>query len=128
MRLHRALPLAIILSCAFWSATQTGRAGSPPVRRSAVVQAVDRAKAAVVNIHSERTARGPSTVDEVFAMGPSQNKANGMGTGIVIDPRGYIVTNHHVIEDVNVIRVRLADGTTHIARIWAKDRDSDLAI
>ena len=35
---------------------------------------------------------------------PSQNRINGMGTGIVIDPRGYIITNFHVVEDVSTIR------------------------
>ena len=85
------------------------RAGSP--RRTAVVDVVERVAAAVVNIHSERTvtARRP---EELFALAPSQNRINGMGTGIIIDPRGYIVTNQHVVEDVNVIRIRLADGTT----------------
>jgi serine protease Do len=51
-----------------------------------------------------------------------------MGTGIVIDPRGYIVTNHHVVEDVNLIRVRLADGTSAGARVLARDAESDLAL
>ena len=51
-----------------------------------------------------------------------------MGTGIIIDPRGYIVTNHHVVEDVNSIRVRLADGTVAPARVLARDREADLAL
>ena len=51
-----------------------------------------------------------------------------MGTGIIIDPRGYIITNHHVVEDVNVIRVRLADGTVASARVLARDPESDLAL
>ena len=51
-----------------------------------------------------------------------------MGTGIIIDPRGYIITNQHVVEDVNSLRVRLADGTSLAARVVARDRDADLAL
>jgi serine protease Do len=51
-----------------------------------------------------------------------------MGTGILIDPRGYIITNQHVLDDVNVIRIRLSDGTTYAAKVAARDRDSDLAL
>jgi serine protease Do len=96
-------------------------------RRSPVVEVVERIKGAVVNIHSERTARGPAT-EELFALAPSQNRVNGMGTGILIDQRGYIVTNQHVVEDVNVIRVRLHDRSSHTALVVARDRESDLAL
>src|SRR5262245_44775173 len=96
-------------------------------RRTPVVEAVKRVRAAVVNIHSERTVQGPSP-EELFATAPSQNRVNGMGTGIVVDPRGYIVTNHHVVEDVSLLRVRLADSTTTSARVLARDADADLAL
>jgi serine protease Do len=97
------------------------------LRRNPVVDVVERVRAAVVNIHSERTVLGPATA-ELFALTPSQNRINGMGTGVLIDPRGYIVTNQHVVEDVNVIRVRLGDGTTQTATVLARDHDSDLAL
>jgi serine protease Do len=96
-------------------------------RRTAVVEVVERVRGAVVNIHSERTVHGPAA-EELFANTPSQNRINGMGTGILIDPRGYIITNQHVVEDVNVIRVRLGDGSTHSARVLTRDADSDLAL
>ncbi|HMC63756.1 MAG TPA: trypsin-like peptidase domain-containing protein, partial [Gemmataceae bacterium] len=104
-------------------------AAAPPTsaRRTPVVEVVEKVRGAVVNIHSERTVMGPANED-LFALSPSQNRINGMGTGIVIDPRGYIVTNQHVVEEVNVIRVRLADGTAHTARVLARDKDADLAI
>jgi serine protease Do len=92
-----------------------------------VVEVVRRVKDAVVNIHSERTVRSPASED-LFSLSPSQHRVNGMGTGIVIDPRGYIVTNHHVVEDVSLLRVRLGDGTTLSARVVARDTESDLAL
>src|SRR5262249_60773435 len=100
------------------------RADNP--RRTAVVDVVKRVRGAVVNIHSERTVMAPAA-DEMFALSPSQNRINGMGTGIILDPRGYIITNQHVVEDVNLIRVRLADGSTASARVLSRDPEADLA-
>ena len=93
-------------------------------RKNAIVTAVQRVQGAVVNIHSERSISGA----DHFAVAPSQNRVNGMGTGIIVDPRGYIVTNHHVVEDVSVLRIRLADGTTQNAVIVARSPEVDLAL
>jgi serine protease Do len=96
-------------------------------RRDETVELVDRVKSAVVNIHSERTVSGTS--DDPFrpAIGQPQ-RVNGMGTGIVLDPRGYVVTNYHVVDDVQSLRCRLADGTNLTARVIALDKESDLAL
>jgi serine protease Do len=110
--------------------TQTGAlpgARGWSVRQTPVVEVVRRVKAAVVNIHSERTVRAPAA-EELFSLTPSQNRVNGMGTGIVIDPRGYLITNQHVVEDVSLLRCRLADGTTLSAQVLARDAESDLAL
>ncbi len=97
------------------------------IRQTPVVEVVRRVRGAVVNIHSERTAHG-SRVDDFFSLTPSQNRVNGMGTGIVIDPRGFILTNHHVVDEVQTLRVRLCDGTSYPARILCRDAESDLAL
>jgi serine protease Do len=105
--------------------TLTGRDWS--LRQTPIVEVVRRVRDAVVNIHSERTVRAPAA-DELFSLTPSQNRVNGMGTGIVIDQRGYLVTNQHVVDDVSSLRVRLGDGTTLSARVLARDTESDLAL
>ncbi|MBN2477160.1 MAG: trypsin-like peptidase domain-containing protein [Pirellulales bacterium] len=90
-----------------------------------LVQAVQRARPSVVNI------RGEKTLDETdLAVGPAGNgrRVNGMGTGVVIDPRGYIVTNYHVVDGVRQIQVTLADGTQVAARLVDNDPETDLAI
>jgi serine protease Do len=125
MRLHRTLLAAALLGAALL-ALRPAWAGN--LRHTWVVEVVRRVQGAVVSIHSERTVQAPATGDGAFALTPSQNRINGMGTGIVIDPRGYIITNHHVVEDVNLIRVRLADGTSAGARVLARDAESDLAL
>src|SRR5581483_3845504 len=100
-------------------------AGNP--RKTPIVRAVERVKGAVVNIQSERTAQ-TGLHEDLFAHSTSQNRINGMGTGILIDPRGYIITNFHVVEDVSMLRVSLSDGTTMAARVLARDAESDLAL
>jgi serine protease Do len=51
-----------------------------------------------------------------------------MGTGIILDPRGYIITNHHVIDGVVNIQVTLANRESYVARLVAHDPKTDLAI
>jgi serine protease Do len=89
---------------------------------------VERVRAAVVNIHSERTAQQGHATPELFSLAPSEHRINGMGTGVIIDPRGFIVTNQHVVDEVNVLRVRLSNGNTYPATVVARDHDADLAL
>jgi serine protease Do len=109
------------------SLTATTAVAEPTRRRDENVQLVERVKGAVVNIHSERTVT--SNPDDPFRPSVMQpQRVNGMGTGIVLDPRGYIVTNYHVVDDVQSLRCRLADGTNLTARVIALDKESDLAL
>ncbi|MDA1049398.1 MAG: trypsin-like peptidase domain-containing protein [Planctomycetota bacterium] len=91
------------------------------LRRSAIVQAVEQARPSVVNIHGRKTV---ATEEEAGAF----KQVNGMGTGIVIDPRGYIVTNFHVVDGVKRVQVSMADGSTLVARLVANDPVTDLAV
>src|SRR5437763_1733179 len=68
------------------------------------------------------------TAEELQSTAQTQSRINGMGTGIIIDPRGYIITNQHVVDEVSLLRVHLADGTTAAARIVARDPETDLAL
>lgn len=93
-------------------------------RETPAVKAIQRAQSAVVNIHTEKTA--PAN-ESLFSSGKPR-KVNGMGTGIIIDERGYIVTNYHVIADVDTLRVSLHDGSTYDGQVVSYDRSEDLAI
>ncbi len=95
------------------------------LRRSAIVEAVATARPAVVNIHGRKTV--PVEYDTQTTAEPG-SQVNGMGTGIVIDERGYIVTNYHVVEGVSRIRVTMSDETTAVAELVANDPKTDLAI
>lgn len=93
-------------------------------RETPLVRAVKRAQESVVNIHSEKTAFDRDTV---YANGPGR-KINGMGTGVIVDERGYIVTNQHVIAEVDALSVTLRDGSIYEAQVISYDRKHDLAI
>ena len=96
------------------------------MRETPIVKAVQRARGAVVNIRGEKTvaiaapARRPTP--------DAGRRVNGMGTGVVIDSRGYIMTNYHVVDGVREILVTLADGQRHVAKLVARDLETDLAV
>ena len=95
----------------------------PSLRRTAQTAALERIMKSAVDISTEKQP-GPTAV--LFTTG--RPKINGMGTGIIIDERGYIVTNHHVIDGVQSITVTLSDGSPHQARVFNSDKMTDLAI
>src|SRR5205814_8561174 len=58
----------------------------------------------------------------------SQRPAHALGSGFIIDPNGYVVTNNHVIDDASDIQVTLSDGTTVAAREVGRDTKTDIAV
>ncbi len=117
----------------FFTTTAPLAAQSPPqrvsdVRETPTVLAIRRASPAVVNIHGQKTVRS-TAAGMAGATGPdSFRQVNGMGTGVVIDPRGYVITNYHVVEDVDDIRVTLHTGETTSAELVASRIRNDLAL
>jgi serine protease Do len=89
--------------------------------RTRIVELAERSS---VNIHTEKRQK---SMDVVFSAGKA-TKINGMGTGIVIDDRGYIVTNYHVVQDVERLRVTTYAGSEYEGRVLAYDSREDLAI
>ena len=96
-------------------------------RRTAIVEAVDKVHESVVSISSEKKAESHSR----WPFSPEENqrpRVSGMGSGVLIDRRGYILTNHHVVDKVQGIMVQLFDGTTCPARLLQFDAVMDLAV
>jgi serine protease Do len=97
-------------------------------RRSALVIAVEHARSSIVNIHGEKTV--PAEIVDIDKNKPKAEtkRVNGMGTGAIIDERGYIITNFHVVDGVKKITVTTANREAYIARLVSRDAKTDLAI
>jgi serine protease Do len=59
---------------------------------------------------------------------PSEQKQHALGTGVIFDPRGYIVTNNHVIEHASKVEVMLPDHRNFKAKAVGADPDTDIAV
>ena len=96
-------------------------------RKTPVTEAVRKAQPSVVSISSEKKAA--STSRWPFSSEESQRpRVSGMGTGVIVDGRGFILTNHHVVDKVQGIEVHLFDGTVLPARVIQSDKEMDLAV
>jgi len=80
---------------------------------AAVVGAVERVRPAVVHIRVERSGKA---------------RAEGSGSGFIIAPDGYLLTNSHVAGGASALEVTLPDGRTAAAELVGEDPDSDLAL
>ncbi len=131
----------------FW----TEPSGSPqtdpaiPGRPGSFAALVKRLKGAVVTINTTKKVRlpkdhpdveGPGTdrrdphdfSDRFFGGRERDFSQRNLGSGVIIHPNGYIVTNHHVVEHTEAIQVRLSTGHQHQAEIVGADSKSDLAL
>jgi Do/DeqQ family serine protease len=113
----------------------------PPVAAANLAQplgsfadAVARSAPAVVNIYAARVVTErtqPAPLAELFGdYWPSyrQRVERSLGSGVLVNGNGLIVTNHHVIAGADAINVQLADGRVAPAKLIGKDPDTDLAV
>src|SRR5581483_3741722 len=92
------------------------------------IRLAEKVKPMVVNISpSERfshSGNGKAEPDEES----SSETPRGSGSGIIIDRRGFIVTNHHVVGDADEVEVGLLDKTRFTGKVVGKDPDTDIAL
>jgi len=112
-----------LLAVCVLSTTSVSLSAESNLRYTPIVRAVQEASPAVVNIQGQK-----SVTETTAGSRPASRQVNGMGTGVVIDQRGYILTNFHVVDGVRRINVTLSNGQTFIAKIIARDKKTDLAI
>jgi len=109
-------------------------------RRTAVVDAIAKARDAVVNIRTEQIVQrrnspffgfGDSIFEQFFSdmLPPRSYKTQSLGSGVIIDPKGYILTNAHVIEKASRIFVALTEQQKELeATLVGQDLRLDLAV
>lgn len=90
-----------------------------PIPEESIINAVEGVSKSVVNIASVRMMQ-----DQLFRVFPVQ----GVGSGIVIDTRGHILTNNHVIDGTDRLRVTFGDSKQVNAKVVGKDEETDLAV
>jgi len=109
---------------------------APVANAGSYSEAVGRAAPAVVNIFTSGAVkqRHPFAEDPIFRrffsdMLDEPRRAASLGSGVIVAPKGYVLTNNHVIEGMDEIEVLLADGKTRLkARVIGSDPETDLAV
>jgi Do/DeqQ family serine protease len=114
-----------------FESTHTER--TPLVQATSLSSAAKAASPAVVSISTSKQAPENPHSDEPwfrFFFGEPDNTLPpaGLGSGVIVSPEGFILTNNHVIEEAEEIEVQLSDGRTAFARVIGTDPDTDLAI
>lgn len=116
----------------------TDRLASVPTPSNFITQVVDKAGAAVVRIDSKQTVTKQSAIfnDPFFQRffgsqvpnSPSKEIVRGIGSGFIISSNGEILTNAHVVNGVNTVKVTLKDGRTFQGKVMGTDPVTDVAV
>jgi len=138
MPLGRFPPLVLLLLVASLPASAQDRVvpTSPAQLTLSYAPVVKRVAPAVVNVYAAKVVenRNPLLDDPIFRRffgnpgAPREQLQRSLGSGVVVDPSGLVVTNNHVIEGADQVKVSLADKREFEAEIVLKDARSDLAV
>lgn len=113
-----------------------GPASLPPLTGYSLAPMLDKVLPAVVNISTQstvRTRRNPLLDDPFFRhffdLPEVPRQAQSLGSGVIVDAKaGYVLTNHHVVENADEITVTLRDRRSFSAKLVGADPDTDLAL
>jgi serine protease Do len=153
---NRLCSMALLATALVWAPAPASAQSAPApdprailqILEDAFVSVADRATPSVVNVsvkakksapaegtplpETEQRFReffGPEFYERFFKRrGPRQEPERAAGSGVIVDGRGYILTNHHVIENADEIEVRLSDDRKFPAKLVGRDSKTDLAV
>jgi serine protease Do len=95
---------------------------------SAVVNIDTKGKVPEVTLKSEKPGEQGDDITEFYRRLAPRRPSYAVGSGFIVDKSGYILTNHHVIDDASKITVRLQSGEEFLAKIVGIDEETDLAV
>ena len=134
----RSLAVSLILVAVAMPAVAQDRRlpSSAAELRLSYAPIVQRVRPAVVNVYAAKVVRehNPFLDDPIFRRffglqgGPQEQMQRSLGSGVMVDPSGLVVTNVHVIEGADQVKVSLSDKREFEAEIVLKDPRSDLAV
>jgi serine protease DegQ len=108
-----------------------------PAPQGSYRDAAMRAMPAVVNIFTSKEAKQPKNplLEDPFfrkffgdRLGEQEEKQFSLGSGVVVSPQGYVLTNNHVVEASDGIEVALPDGRKAVGKVVGADPETDLAV
>jgi len=98
-------------------------------RPESFAPAVERVRPAVVNLYSaERSSSGETSREKWRGFVPDKRLVQSLGSGVIIDPDGHLITNHHVVEQADDIRARLLDDRWFETERVGTDPKTDIAL
>ncbi len=93
-----------------------------------VAEEVGPAVVSIITTDVRRTTFEEDVMREYLGVHPRSMLRRGYGSGVIIEPKGHILTNYHVVAQAREVRVRLPDGRTFKAEVTGSDAESDLAM
>jgi serine protease Do len=138
-----ALVLALCAVTGVWlsPSPRTAKAGDGEVNSelsSAFIEIARAVEPSVVNVSTVTQPAQPlrpqnelniprNSIDQ-FELGSGEQARRGNGSGVIVDAQGYILTNYHVIDGADRIKVRFYDGAEAPGKVIGSDRETDLAV
>jgi Do/DeqQ family serine protease len=92
------------------------------------VEAAEKSIDAVVHVKNTSIVSSPMTMRDLFYGRNSQRAQVGTGSGVIISPMGYIITNNHVIKNANEISITLNNNKSYVAELIGTDETTDIAL
>lgn len=151
---HLLVALILNLACATSSGAQPAPAPQPQPDRAhgtthgiatdgvpSLAPLVDRVRSTVVGVTTTSKSGGSDVPPEIeefwhrffgreappFEGGP-KGPSTGVGSGVIIDPSGIVLTNNHVVEGADQVRIKTADEVEHEAEVLGTDPETDVAV